>query len=171
MNELVTFKLPASFILARALPTGAELAYGYRHGWVMQADVVAIVKAKCQAGEPLREPEEELIDVLPIETDRFDQVIAELEISPEPTERRARLWLFLVLSALLENQSSFEDPLGIIELLYADFDYPDEIKGLVRFTPEPPGQPPIGVEGIKARWREYVERVGAEYNHRRVPPP
>jgi hypothetical protein len=171
MNELVTFKLPASFILARALPTGAELAYGYRHGWVTQADVVAIVKAKCQAGEPLREPEEELMDVLPIETDRFDQVIAELEISPEPTERRARLWLFLVLSALLENQSSFEDPLGIIELLYADFDYPEEIQGFVRFMPEPSGQPPIGVEGIKARWREYVGRVGAEYSHRSGPPP
>jgi hypothetical protein len=166
MNELVTFKLPASFILPRVFPTGAELAYGFRHGWVARADIVAIVKAKREAGVPMRELEEELLEVSSTDVDRFDEIMADLNVSDEPTERRARVWLFLVLAALLENQSLVEDPLGMIEMLYADFDYPDEIRGLVRFMPPPAGQEPVGIKGIEARWREYVERVGAEYRKR-----
>ncbi len=45
-HALIRFNIPASFVLERALPTGAELAYGYRDGWLTRKDVVALALAK-----------------------------------------------------------------------------------------------------------------------------
>jgi hypothetical protein len=47
----------------------------------------------------------------------------------------------------------------------AMFDYPDEIRGLVRFMPVEPGEP-TGPKAIKKKWRTYVQRVAAEYRDR-----
>jgi hypothetical protein len=94
-----------------------------------------------------------------------DQLVAELEIVDEPSEQRARLWVFLALSWLLEHREDYSDPLQVIEMLYTDFDYPDEIQGLVRFMPNAPGEDP-GIEAIKQRWRAFIDRLSAEYRQR-----
>ncbi len=34
-----------------------------------------------------------------------------------------------------ENRETVEDPFAVVEELYADFDYPEEIAGFVRYMP------------------------------------
>jgi hypothetical protein len=165
MTRLMELQLPASFVVERVLPTGAEIAYGFREGWLSRQGVVDVALAKYEAGGPLGSAEEELALLLSDDFDRVDDLITGLEVSGQPAERRARLWLFLALAWLLEHRSDYGDPLTMIELLYADFDYPEEIRSLVRFMPPGPGQI-ASIEGIEQRWHDYVDRVGVEYRDR-----
>lgn len=67
----------------------------------------------------------------------------------------AKPWIFLLLSFLLENKENYNDPLGLVEELYADFDYPEEVAPLVRYMPLPEG-----VEGSEERlfenWKTFI---------------
>jgi hypothetical protein len=77
-----------------------------------------------------------------------------------------RVWLYLALAWLHDHQDEHADPLQLIEMLYADFGYPTEIEGLVRYMPAPRGTP-TGVEGIEERWRAYLQQRSHEYKTRR----
>ena len=163
-HALIRFNIPAAFVVARAMPTGAELAYGFREGWLTRTDVVGVALAKYEANLPLSSTEEELALVLSTDLERVDELIADLDTADEPAERRARLWLFLSLAWLLEHRHDFADPLEVIEMLYADFDYPEEIESLVRFMPA--AGPDAGVDAIERNWRAFVDRVRSEYDQR-----
>jgi len=152
MSRLVPLRFPASFVVARGLPTGAELGYGFREGWLDRRNVVEVALAKYKAGVVLVPAEEELALLLSDELDRVEDLAASLEFSDEPDERRARFWLFLALAWLLEHRSEYDNPLRVIEMLWTDFGYPDEIRNLIGFVPAEPGEL-IGTEAIECRWR------------------
>lgn len=44
-------------------------------------------------------------------------------------------WMYVALKWLFENRRKIEDALGLVELVYADFDYPAEIESFVRYMP------------------------------------
>ncbi|WP_296263769.1 DUF2247 family protein [Pseudomonas sp. UBA6562] len=46
-----------------------------------------------------------------------------------------RVWVYLVFLWVFVNKDKFQDPLAVIEELYADFDYPDFIAPAVRYMP------------------------------------
>jgi hypothetical protein len=54
-----------------------------------------------------------------------------------PATDTTKPWIFLLLSFLFEHQENYDDPLEIVEELYADFNYPEEISSLVRYMPPP----------------------------------
>jgi len=67
--------------------------------------------------------------------------------------------LYLVLAWLHEHIENYPDPLGVIEEVYADFDYPEQISGFVRYMPLE--EPDLGsVEKNNARlyekWKLYL---------------
>lgn len=67
--------------------------------------------------------------------------------------------LLILLSWLYENQSAFIDPLGVVEEIYAEFDYPEEIEQFVRYMPSK--LPDLGSRSNNEKqlvriWGEYV---------------
>ncbi|MCQ4087534.1 DUF2247 family protein [Saccharibacillus sp. JS10] len=44
-------------------------------------------------------------------------------------------FLFLVLNRVFENRDQYADPLELVEIVYADFDYPEEVSTFVRYMP------------------------------------
>lgn len=158
-------ELTAPFVLGRGFPTAAELAFGFSEGFLSRSGVVDVALAKLEAGVELSSAEERVALLLSDELDLVDDLVDDLGVGSEPWERRARFWLLLVLSWVLENRDEFDDPLGLVELLYADFDYPEEIEGLVRFMPLQPGQE-AGVAALERRWEAFVDRVSGEYRER-----
>lgn len=44
-------------------------------------------------------------------------------------------WLYLVLAWIFENRYNIDDPLGEVESVYSDLEYPDEISTFVRYMP------------------------------------
>lgn len=44
-------------------------------------------------------------------------------------------WLYLILKWLYKNRSKYKDPLAIVEELYEEFEYPEDMKTFVRYMP------------------------------------
>ncbi|WP_460146511.1 DUF2247 family protein [Pseudomonas sp. S2_A02] len=122
-----------------------ELLYGFEHGFI---DEKGVSKFACEV--LTKKPQQEAIELaslLPQENylaSNLLQSLADKDLSPETDTTKP--WIFLLLSFLLEHQENYEDPLEIVEDLYADFDYPEEIAPLVRYM-----SPPEGVEGSEER--------------------
>jgi hypothetical protein len=51
-------------------------------------------------------------------------------------------------------------------MIYADFDYPEDIEHLIRFMPATPEQA-VGSSSIESAWQAYLERRRSEYSARR----
>ncbi|MFK4235759.1 DUF2247 family protein [Pseudomonas guariconensis] len=45
------------------------------------------------------------------------------------------VWVFLVLLWVLVNRDRYQDPLGVVEGVYADFDYPESVAPIFRYMP------------------------------------
>ena len=71
----------------------------------------------------------------------------------------ARKWLYLQLRAAYYERERLKDPLGVVEQIYADFDYPSTVAPFVRYMPLWPGDEP-GVGPLMARWTDYLAREG-----------
>jgi hypothetical protein len=170
-EDLIKFVLPADFILARTTPTPNELVYGYQAGWLDDEGAVRVAEAALPMGMGLPHAIEELALLLRDDQYRVAGLVSaaaeELAASDESStgDVPSRLWLYLALDWLHENRADFVEPLEVIEMLYADFDYPAEIEGLVRFMPPPPGEP-AGRSGIEQRWRSYLSRMAEVHSTR-----
>ncbi|HIQ51678.1 MAG TPA: DUF2247 family protein, partial [Pseudomonas pachastrellae] len=46
-----------------------------------------------------------------------------------------KAWIFLSFFWVFINRGKYQDPLGIVEELYADFDYPESVAPIVRYMP------------------------------------
>jgi hypothetical protein len=73
------------------------------------------------------------------DVDELPGVLARLD-SPDhihdPRES-ARMWLYLQLKAAYERRRGLDDPLGAVEQIYADFEYPPAVERCVRYMPLP----------------------------------
>ena len=58
------------------------------------------------------------------------------------TGQEQEKWLFLLLKWAYENRSSIPYPLGVVDDLYAEFDYPENIESFVAFLPPKDGWDP-----------------------------
>ncbi len=72
-----------------------------------------------------------------------------------------RKWTYLELKAAYEMRDRLHDPLGFVEEIYADFDYPALVAAFVRYMPPPPGAP-FGEEALYDRWSRYLADEAAE---------
>lgn len=75
-------------------------------------------------------------------------------------------WLLWLLTWVYENRSSCEDPLALVEEIYADFDYPKEISFLVRYMPS--DEPDLGSKllneaRIIEKWHKYIIEKKREF--------
>lgn len=165
MSRLISFQIPAGYVLERVVPTAAEIACGATQGWLSPSDAVAIAVEKLDRGYPLAPSEERLALLLTDDLDEVPALVSELEVGHEPKELRERLWLFLALDWLADHGEDFDDPYEIIEMLYADFDYPAEIAGLVRWMPLPEGEP-TGLAATDERWKGYLDSTRVAYARR-----
>lgn len=85
--------------------------------------------------------------------------------SSEPQELEADIrskWLRIILADLLGRRDEVTDPLVEVERIYADFGYPEEIEGFVRYMPASDGYDPEAhthqenVDRLYRNWSSYV---------------
>ena len=70
-------------------------------------------------------------------------------------------WLYILLAWLYENKDMFEDPLAIVEEIYVEFDYPEEIAHLIRYMPIEEadlGSKEANLGRLVTRWGEFVNQ-------------
>lgn len=79
-------------------------------------------------------------------------------------EESKQKWLFLCLAWAYENREKLADPLGVVEGIYADFDYPSAIESFVRFLPPSDGYVPAqhtqeqNHQRLMANWEKYLQQ-------------
>jgi hypothetical protein len=163
----VSFEVSAAFVLSEDVPITAEdLEYGFRRNFLKPTDVVALASHEIARGTD-DDILMALASLLRGETGRVPEVL-ELLDDPErvhdPRES-ARKWLYLQLKAAYEARGRLNDPLGIVEEIYADFDYPPIVAPFVRYMPLQPGDKP-GADLLMNRWRDYLVGEGTALRRR-----
>lgn len=162
MNHKLTHgPIPASFVLGLVTLTPNELTAGYRAAFLDASGAVQVAERLLSDGGTVPDWIEETALLLSDDYRRIDDLIPERADQDPAAADPLQVWLFLVLADLWNNRDAVADPLAEVESVYADFDYPEEMQGFVRFLPVHEGTE-VGTAAIVARWRSYLDRR-AEY--------
>ena len=155
----MNFKITSTFIRARSHLTWREVEFGLQNGWLTDEGAIDLAIECVTAGDDSPDVVE-LASVLPHDKYKVPEIVRRLaERDPECSKDK---WLFLLLAWLYEHRDTIEEPLAIVEELYADFDYPEEIATFVRYMP-PQDPSRVGELYLLDAWRRYLETAGRTY--------
>ncbi|WP_341684048.1 DUF2247 family protein [Nocardia farcinica] len=129
IEHTAKFRIPASFIVDWARVTPRELHYGYTNQWISSADVVELALGSIVPSGSKMGIVEEISLLLSDELDRIPELMDQL------IDRDDRVWTYLALAWVHENQEEFDDPLKTVDLIFADFGYPQDVGEFVTFMP------------------------------------
>lgn len=141
-----------------------ELFYGLEHGYV---DEKGVSDFACKT---LTSSSAEEIFTLASLSSLDNRLIFETLLAIAMNEKAGeeslvKPWIFLVLSFLFENKKSYKDPLNMVERLYVEFQYPEEIAPIVRYTPLEEGK--IGSEKhLFENWENIISDYNFEFEVR-----
>lgn len=76
-------------------------------------------------------------------------------------------FLYVLLNWVYEHRYLYADPLEVVEFIYADFDYPEEVSGFVRFMPT--ADPildslELNRERLFNKWGQFLEKQKALFS-------
>ena len=83
------------------------------------------------------------------------------QISPKLDHILSHKWLYILLKYIYENRAQIEDPLGAVEEVYTDFDYPIEIESFVRYMPSDDlieSNYNSNVSKLMSKWLDFIKR-------------
>ncbi len=165
MNDL-DVKLAAAFVAPRAVLTPAELRWGYEHGLLASEELIRLVTEYLARGISLSPSEMDLAALLADDVAEVPTLAKRLERGSASDAELRRVWAYLLADCVYQNRSRLRDPHHVLEQLYADLDYPEEWRSLIRWMPAEPGQQ-RGMAALDERWRAYVSAESEHYKSRR----
>lgn len=157
--------IPFSFVRIHLDLTWDDVLWGLQEGWLEPASVVEYAVSRLEED---KDCDSSVVDLAGLTAGELAQVSTLLEgVASGPdgqqqAESRKR-WLYLALSWVYEHSEDFPDPLGIVEELYADFDYPQEMRSFVRYMPPEDDYEPQAhtttenIDRLFKKWREYLD--------------
>ncbi len=160
--EQIRLALPVEFVRAHVGLTWRDVRFGLDHELLEPQAAQVLAMAELGAFDA---PAAALSDLAAAQRDeptrRLVDALAEAEPERDDEELRRR-WLYLVLAWLYENRDRLAEPLAVVEAIYADFGYPEEMESFVRYLPAAPGAR-LGDAALLARWATYLEAAGLRY--------
>ncbi|NUE67741.1 DUF2247 family protein [Snodgrassella sp. ESL0253] len=78
-------------------------------------------------------------------------------------------WLYIILLDLFNKQKELDDPLGRVEEIYENFDYPEEIESFVRYMPVSDDYDPSkhtndeNINRLYSNWENYLINKGSTF--------
>ena len=163
---MIPTPLPTEFTIDLVNLSWQEVRFGHARKWLGWKDVAKVASKKIQTKAEIGQLEIELSELTKETAWRVSELLDRVVSSETPQSNGdiTRKWLLIVLNWLYENKSSYEDPLREVEVVYAEFDYPQEMKSFVRFLPPGNGYRPQdhskeeNIGRIFDLWREYIEK-------------
>lgn len=162
-------KLPLEFVMANSDPSLDDIAWAFEKGLIAAPDVVKFAEKRAVAGD--KDPKVELLATLPRDSKNVRAALEPnnaLIIAPG-ADLSSALWQFLVLLFIYENRASFADPLAEVENVYADFDYPEDMREFVRYEPSRPDYEPQAhsyeenIDRLYKNWLDYLVAARAKF--------
>ena len=160
--------LTAKFVVENAQLTWPEIAWGYGMGLVGWHALSELAQAALRLTPDNQD--ENLLRLAHL-TKEEASVAGEFARAmtangPKLDEITARKkWAYLLLKRVYEKKSEVAYPLGLVEHVYADFDYPEELEGFVRWMPavEPVLSPEEGAAMMDQKWQKYLANSAAQF--------
>lgn len=156
--------IPLSFVDMRLRLAWSDIAWGFQNGWLDAVSVVEYAVSQLAEGE---DQSVAVVELAGLTRSEFVEVPFLLEkvvsTGAEDSTISRRKWLYLVLAWVYEHRADLADPLEVVEQLYADFGYPEEIQGFVRYMPPESNYEPKAhthaenVDRLLSKWKEYLD--------------
>ncbi|WP_081496485.1 DUF2247 family protein [Herbaspirillum sp. YR522] len=127
--------IPLSFIQQQTSLSWREALWAYQHKFIGPDHIVKLAQENLSLDSSERQfelsstgksAEWRILELL--------EQLATAEVDELPSSVTKK-WLFLILAWIFENKDQLCDPLGEVEKIYAEFDYPHEIEKFVRYMP------------------------------------
>jgi hypothetical protein len=136
--------MPFVFIHQRLDLTWPDVAWGFQNGWLDAAGAVDFAVSRLLDSSNAS-PEE--LGLASLAQDEFAKVPLLIDQAikaarPDGDADSPGKWLYLILAWFYEHRGELVDALGVVEELYADFGYPEELRGFVRYLPPADGYEP-----------------------------
>lgn len=160
LNGYLSKDINYDYISKRVKVTWETIMYGIERNYILPN--IAIEHAINELSQKENYPQY-LIELASLSKDEsvypYLNELADLEIIEEDEVSKDK-WLYLMLDWTYNNRHKYSDSLGLVEQIYADFDYPVQISTFVRYMPS--NEPDLGsLELNEARlyrsWGNYLE--------------
>ena len=112
-----------------------EILFGLDNGLITDIDATEYAKTILSEDVP---GFDHVMDLSIAESNEDVQPMIECLVDLENSQSEEmikRKWLYAILLHIYNKRDQYADPLELVEIIYADFDYPDEIEGFVRYMP------------------------------------
>jgi hypothetical protein len=129
----ITSKIPYGFAAERTALSWGDVRYALERQLV--APDTAIQRATDALSDSAASPDELALASSTAADPVLDIVRRLTETKGYRPEDSEEKWLYILLAWLYENRDGFEDPLGLVEEVYAEFGYPRAIAPFVRYMP------------------------------------
>jgi len=159
-KQLYAFSLP-SFSELRKIYDGwtwQEIRWGMRRKIISMPEALSLAVEQLNEDTPLLEPLLDLVTEKPdsLEIDRKVDAVCEAE---EPEEDVEYAWRLVILIWLFRTEKNDEMLEQKVQLLWADFDHPDNMRKLIRWMPPAPGEPPSPLPwNIRTQIKDYLAK-------------
>lgn len=161
--------IPNSFICTCVSLCWRDVAWGYERKLVDWRFIVDVAEYFVSRGS-VDTLESEILSLGELDIEEIERKLYSLADNEgdRHDSNSQEKWLYIALKWVFENKDDLSDPLGMVELIYADFDYPMEMENFVRYMPCQDGYKPEehtaqqNIERIFYNWYSYLESV-ADY--------
>lgn len=130
----------------------SDILWGYNNRYLGWVDVVNFAKEQL-VDEKQNELIAELSEITKSTVYKIKPLLEALSYQTAEADC-SRKWLYIVLKDIFLRKNEFKDPLGEVEKIYEDFEYPDEIESFVRYMP-----PTDGYDAEKHLHEENITRL------------
>ncbi len=158
--------LTKDFIVRNADLAWQDMLYGLDHGYIDERTVRDLAIEKVRADSSLESCEMRLSVLNDSDLYRVREILTQAISTHtiEQEDRPKRKWCFLSLQWLFEHKDQVADPLGAVDEIYADFDYPEEVAPFVSYESAYPraAHEPTGKDLLLSRWAGYLQKMRSE---------
>jgi hypothetical protein len=157
------FGLSGRYIRSKGTVGWNEVLYALDRGWLSPRAVVEYAEALVEEGSDDSRVIE-LAGMFRGEEHGVRDIVEAMASHDGDVEDGSAVmkWMCIILGWVYRRQGDFPDPLGVVEELYAEFGYPQELEPFVRYMPVVDGVLEASTTQNEARmfeeWRRFVER-------------
>lgn len=127
--------LPYEYVVSHVSLTWSDILFALEHDLMAKN---AAVKYAYDVIEKEEKPTQTVLALTWVNNEEeIDFYLNELtnQIVEQEDNTSQEKFLYLLLNWVFEHKEQFSDPLQMVETIYADFDYPEEISNFVRYMP------------------------------------
>jgi len=167
--NIISIHVPFEFIKQHTMLSWREAWFGIEHCLLKSNDIIQLANDLLNeqvsaeiielAYRPKDQPVGDILGRL-AKGDRFQ----------DPLQIAAK-WVYLILAWVYENRDQFADPLGVVEAIYSDFGYPEEMASFVRYMPteeEDLGTLELNEARLFDKWKNYLDWAAEKFGRQEL---